>query len=106
MSELSSIIKISAEGKPTNKYPAKPKERNHPVSLFAVKFYKNENMEEILLKKIDELEKRIEEIESEIPVGDWQNPDKVRQTVQSCSAPVDLTGIAAHRWARATHQSA
>jgi len=46
------IIKISAEGKPTNKYPAKPKESNHPVSLFAVKFYKNENMEEILSGKI------------------------------------------------------
>ncbi|MDE0954063.1 MAG: 3-hydroxyacyl-CoA dehydrogenase NAD-binding domain-containing protein [Candidatus Poseidoniales archaeon] len=46
------IIKISAEGKPTNKYPAKPKERNHPVSLFAVKFYKNENMEEILSGKV------------------------------------------------------
>jgi len=46
------IIKISAEGKPTNKYPAKPKESNHPVSLFAVKFYKNENMEEILSGKV------------------------------------------------------
>ena len=46
------ITEISLKGKPENKYPAEPKDKNHPVSLFAMKFYKNENMSEIMLGKI------------------------------------------------------
>ena len=46
------ITEISSEGKPENKYPAEPKDKNHPVSLFAMKFYKNENMSKILSGKI------------------------------------------------------
>ena len=46
------ITEISLEGKPENKYPAEPKDKNHPVSLFAMKFYKNENMSKIMSGKI------------------------------------------------------
>ncbi|MDA7555475.1 3-hydroxyacyl-CoA dehydrogenase NAD-binding domain-containing protein [Euryarchaeota archaeon] len=46
------ITEISSEGKPENKYPAEPKDKNHPVSLFAMKFYKNENMSKIMSGKI------------------------------------------------------
>ena len=46
------ITEISLKGKPENKYPAEPKDKNHPVSLFAMKFYKNENMSEIMSGKI------------------------------------------------------
>ena len=52
-SDIPSIItEISSEGKPENKYPAEPKDKNHPVSLFAMKFYKNENMSKIMSGKI------------------------------------------------------
>ena len=46
------ITEISLEGKPENKYPAEPKDKNHPASLFAMKFYKNENMSKIMSGKI------------------------------------------------------
>ena len=46
------ITEISSEGKPENKYPAEPKDKNHPASLFAMKFYKNENMSKIMSGKI------------------------------------------------------
>ena len=46
------ITDISLEGKPENKYPAEPKDKNHPASLFAMKFYKNENMSKIMSGKI------------------------------------------------------
>ena len=46
------ITDISLEGKPENKYPAEPKDKNHPASLFAMKFYKNENMLKIMSGKI------------------------------------------------------
>ena len=52
-SDIPSIItEISSEGKPENKYPAEPKDKNHPASLFAMKFYKNENMSKIMSGKI------------------------------------------------------
>ncbi len=46
------ITEISLQGKPENKYPAEPKDKNHPASLFAMKFYKNENMSKIMSGKI------------------------------------------------------
>ena len=52
-SDIPNIIsEISLEGKPENKYPAEPKDKNHPASLFAMKFYKNENMSKIMSGKI------------------------------------------------------
>ncbi|MDB3855032.1 3-hydroxyacyl-CoA dehydrogenase/enoyl-CoA hydratase family protein [Euryarchaeota archaeon] len=52
-SDIPNIInEISLEGKPENKYPAEPKDKNHPVSMFAMKFYKNENMSKIMSGKI------------------------------------------------------
>lgn len=52
-SDIPNIIsEISLEGKPENKYPAEPKDKNHPASLFAMKFYKNENMLKIMSGKI------------------------------------------------------
>lgn len=52
-SDIPNIInEISLEGKPENKYPAEPKDKNHPASMFAMKFYKNENMSKIMSGKI------------------------------------------------------
>ena len=52
-SDIPNIInEISLEGKPENKYPAEPKDKNHPSSMFAMKFYKNENMSKIMSGKI------------------------------------------------------
>ena len=45
------IMEISLEGKPVNKYPGAPRNDNHPVSLFAMNFYKDENMEAIMSGK-------------------------------------------------------
>jgi enoyl-CoA hydratase/3-hydroxyacyl-CoA dehydrogenase len=54
-SEISKTTKeLSNKGKPTNKYPGEPKDKNHPVSLFAMKFYKNENMDLIMSGEIPE----------------------------------------------------
>jgi len=46
------IMEISVEGKPVNKYPGMPRDENNPVSLFAMNFYKNENMESIMSGEI------------------------------------------------------
>ena len=48
------IMEISVEGKPVNKYPGMPRDENNPVSLFAMNFYKNENMESIMSGEIPE----------------------------------------------------
>ncbi len=48
------IQEISVKGKPMNKYPGEPKDKNHPVSLFAMKFYKDENMSRIMSGEIPE----------------------------------------------------
>ena len=54
-SEISKTTKeLSNKGKPTNKYPGEPKDKNHPVSLFVMKFYKNENMDLIMSGEIPE----------------------------------------------------
>ena len=54
-SEISRItMEISKKGKPVNKYLGEPKDKNHPVSLFATNFYKNENMDQIMSGKIPE----------------------------------------------------
>ena len=47
-------MEISVEGKPVNKYPGMPRDENNPVSLFAMNFYKNENMESIMSGEIPE----------------------------------------------------
>jgi enoyl-CoA hydratase/3-hydroxyacyl-CoA dehydrogenase len=46
------IQEISIKGKPMNKYPGEPKDKNHPVSLFAMEFYKDENMDCIMSGEI------------------------------------------------------
>ena len=46
------VVTLSNAGKPQNKYPCQPKNIEHPISKFATEFYKNENMEEIMLGKI------------------------------------------------------
>ena len=46
------VVKLSKVGKPQNKYPSQPKDINHPISKFAVEFYRDENMEEIMSGKI------------------------------------------------------
>jgi len=48
------VISLSKEGKPENKYPSKPKNEDHPVSIFAKEFYSNENMDEIMSGNIPE----------------------------------------------------
>ena len=54
-SEISRItMEISKKGKPVNKYLGEPKDKNHPVSLFATNIYKNENMDQIMSGKIPE----------------------------------------------------
>ena len=46
------VTTLSGKGKPNNKYPGQPKNREHPVSKFAKEFYTNENMSEIISGKI------------------------------------------------------
>ena len=46
------VTTLSEKGKPNNKYPGQPKNREHPVSKFAKEFYTNENMSEIISGKI------------------------------------------------------
>ena len=48
------VITLSKQGKPQNKYPSQPKDSNHPISKFAKEFYTNENMNEIMSGKIPE----------------------------------------------------
>ena len=38
---------ISASGKPSNKYPARPADSSHPAAAFALEFYNDANMESI-----------------------------------------------------------
>ena len=48
-SDIPSLVdNVSILGKPENKYTGEPKDKNHPVSSFAMKFYKNENMSDIM----------------------------------------------------------
>ena len=46
------VVTLSKAGKPQNKYPCQPKNIEHPISKFAIEFYKEENMEEIMSGKI------------------------------------------------------
>lgn len=46
------VVTLSKAGKPQNKYPCQPKDIEHPISKFAIEFYKDENMEEIISGKI------------------------------------------------------
>ena len=46
------VVTLSKVGKPQNKYPCQPKNIEHPISKFAIEFYKEENMEEIMSGKI------------------------------------------------------
>ena len=46
------VLTLSKAGKPQNKYPSQPKDIEHPISKFAVEFYKDENMEEIMSGKM------------------------------------------------------
>ena len=46
------VTTLSEKGKPNNKYPGQPKNREHPVSKFAKEFYTNENMSEIISGKV------------------------------------------------------
>ena len=46
------VVTLSKVGKPQNKYPSQPKDIDHPISKFAVEFYKDENMEEIMSGKM------------------------------------------------------
>ena len=43
---------LSKAGKPENKYLCQPKNIEHPISKFALEFYKDENMEEIMSGEI------------------------------------------------------
>lgn len=46
------VVTLSKAGKPQNKYTCQPKDIEHPISKFAIEFYKDENMEEIISGKI------------------------------------------------------
>ena len=46
------VVTLSKAGKPQNKYPCQPKNIEHPISKFAIEFYKDENMKEIMSGKI------------------------------------------------------
>jgi enoyl-CoA hydratase/3-hydroxyacyl-CoA dehydrogenase len=45
------ILQISSQGKPENKYPGKPKNANSKVAIFANEFYSDENIPILLAGK-------------------------------------------------------